>query len=135
MAAAPIRKSERGQTSAVFHIDRITNVYSLGDVEVHALRGVELDLYPGEFIVVLGPSGSGKSTLLNILGGLDVPTCGEVRYRDHKNPSAIWDVKDARITRNGNNVVVKMTAVRTFSCSTKRAVLRAEMTNCTPRLS
>jgi putative ABC transport system ATP-binding protein len=55
----------------------------VGEVEVHALRDVDLDLYRGELVVLLGPSGSGKSTLLNILGGLDVPTRGTVRFLDH----------------------------------------------------
>ena len=53
----------------------------MGEVKVHALRGVDLDLYPGELVVLLGPSGSGKSTLLNILGGLDTVTGGTVEYR------------------------------------------------------
>jgi putative ABC transport system ATP-binding protein len=61
----------------------LTKVYRMGEVDVHALRGVDIELYAGEFIVLLGPSGSGKSTLLNILGGLDVPSSGSVRYRDH----------------------------------------------------
>src|SRR3954470_23917610 len=60
-----------------------TESYQMGEVQVHALRGVDLDLYSGEFVVLLGPSGSGKSTLLNILGGLDVPSAGTVRFRDH----------------------------------------------------
>ncbi|CAN5518859.1 ABC transporter ATP-binding protein [soil metagenome] len=65
----------------VFAARDITKVYHMGDVEVHALRGVSLDLLESEFLVLLGPSGSGKSTLLNILGGLDVPTSGNVTYR------------------------------------------------------
>jgi putative ABC transport system ATP-binding protein len=67
----------------VFHARQLTKVYRMGEVRVEALHGVDLDLYEGEFTVVLGPSGSGKSTLLNILGGLDAPTGGEVRFRDH----------------------------------------------------
>ena len=69
--------------SPVFRARNVTKVYRVGEVEVHALRGVDLDLDPGEMVVLLGPSGSGKSTLLNILGGLDVPTTGTVAYRDH----------------------------------------------------
>ncbi len=65
---------------AVFEARGITKVYHMGEVDVHALRGVDLDLREGEFVVLLGPSGSGKSTLLNILGGLDVPSAGHVSY-------------------------------------------------------
>lgn len=72
-AEAPILFQARG----------LTKVYRAGESEVWALRGVDLDLYAGEFVVLLGPSGSGKSTLLNILGGLDVPTAGTVQFRDH----------------------------------------------------
>ena len=66
----------------VFHVHGVTKVYQMGEVQVRALRGVDLDLYRGEFTVLLGASGSGKSTLLNILGGLDTPTDGHVLYGD-----------------------------------------------------
>ena len=65
----------------VFRATDITKVYHMGDVDVDALRGVNLTLLESEFLVLLGPSGSGKSTLLNILGGLDVPSAGHVVYR------------------------------------------------------
>lgn len=66
----------------VFRTDNITKIYDSGTLKVHALRGVNLELYAGEVAVLLGPSGSGKSTLLNILGGLDVATSGRVVFED-----------------------------------------------------
>jgi putative ABC transport system ATP-binding protein len=69
------------ERDVVFSAREITKVYHMGEVEVHALRGVSLELRESEFLVLLGPSGSGKSTLLNILGGLDLPTAGTVTYR------------------------------------------------------
>ncbi|MFN0122259.1 MAG: ABC transporter ATP-binding protein [Blastocatellia bacterium] len=80
---------------AVFHVHGVSKVYRLGEVEVHALRDINLDLYRGEFVVILGPSGGGKSTLLNILGGLDVPSSGEVRFLDHDLTAAA----DRELTR------------------------------------
>jgi putative ABC transport system ATP-binding protein len=68
----------------VFRARGLTKTYRMGEVEVVALQAVDLDLWGGEFVVLLGPSGSGKSTLLNILGGLDAPTAGSVRFLDHE---------------------------------------------------
>jgi putative ABC transport system ATP-binding protein len=79
-----IRSSPHASPAVVFEARGLTKAYRMGEVEVYALRGADLDLYKGEFVVLLGPSGSGKSTLLNILGGLDTPTAGEVRFRDHE---------------------------------------------------
>lgn len=78
----------RGQ---VFRVRGLTKVYGSGTAEVRALSGVDLDLYEGELIVLLGPSGSGKTTLLNNLGGLDVPTDGELSYREMDLTSANED--------------------------------------------
>jgi putative ABC transport system ATP-binding protein len=69
---------------AVFRARGLRKTYGSGEVQVHALRDVDLDVRRGEFIVLLGPSGSGKSTLLNILGGLDVPSAGDIRFADHR---------------------------------------------------
>jgi putative ABC transport system ATP-binding protein len=68
--------------ASLFEVRDLAKVYHMGEVDVHALRQVTLSLDEGQFVVLLGPSGSGKSTLLNIIGGLDVPTSGSVRYRD-----------------------------------------------------
>src|SRR5581483_3929300 len=82
-------------TETVFEARGLTKIYRTGDVEVHALAGVDLDLYAGELVVLLGPSGSGKSTLLNILGGLDHATSGRVRFCDHD----LTALDDAGLTR------------------------------------
>jgi putative ABC transport system ATP-binding protein len=73
--------SEIGGGERVFQVRGLTKIYGMGDARVHALSGVDLDLYAGELVVLLGPSGSGKTTLLNNLGGLDVPTSGTLSFR------------------------------------------------------
>jgi putative ABC transport system ATP-binding protein len=70
-------------------------VYRTGEVEVHALRGVDFEAERGEFIVILGPSGSGKSTFLNIIGGLDTATSGEAWFEDHQ----LTSLDEAGLTR------------------------------------
>lgn len=70
----------------VFNVQQVTKTYQMGEVEVQALRGVDLQLFQGELVVLLGASGSGKSTLLNILGGLDTPSSGSVFYKNHHHP-------------------------------------------------
>ena len=80
---------------AVLRAEAITKVYQMGEVEVHALRGVDVELYRGELMVLLGASGSGKSTLLNIVGGLDTPSGGRVFYGQQELTKA----QDAELTR------------------------------------
>jgi putative ABC transport system ATP-binding protein len=77
---SPTRQASSG-AEPVLQTLALTKTYRMGEVDVHALRGVDLVLHEGEFMALLGVSGSGKSTLLNILGGLDVPTSGRVYYR------------------------------------------------------
>ncbi|MGJ5133253.1 ABC transporter ATP-binding protein [Bradyrhizobium oligotrophicum] len=91
----PAAPPDRPGAAPVFRARKLSKTYRMGEVEVHALRDVDLDIYEGELVVLLGPSGSGKSTLLNILGGLDSPTSGEAQWRDHQLVGA----GDAELTR------------------------------------
>src|SRR6476620_4735914 len=75
-------------SAAIFHVHNVSKIYTMGEVQVHALNDVTLDMYEGELLVLLGASGSGKSTLLNILGGLDLPTSGEVLFHDRNLTAA-----------------------------------------------
>ena len=79
----PVQAADRVRAGQGLVARGLTKVYRSGEVDIHALRGVDFDLDPGELVVLLGPSGSGKSTLLNIIGGLDLPTAGEIHFRDH----------------------------------------------------
>jgi len=84
-----------GSAGTVFRLRGVTRTYRVGTSEVHALRGVDLDLERGELLVLLGASGSGKSTLVNIMGGLDRPSSGSVRYHDLE----LSEANDAELTR------------------------------------
>ncbi len=87
--------SEATTGPAVFEAAGLTKVYHMGEVAIHALRGVDLALHQGELVVMLGASGSGKSTLLNIMGGLDVASEGRLRYRNQELTGA----SESQLTR------------------------------------
>lgn len=78
----PVAPAQVTGSAPLFRARGLVKIYGTGTAEIHALAGVDLDLYAGELVVLLGPSGSGKTTLLNQLGGLDIPTSGELYYRD-----------------------------------------------------
>ena len=94
----------------VFDVQDLGKVYRLGEIEVHALRNVSLTLHEGHFVVLLGPSGSGKSTLLNILGGLDVPTSGQVLLSRHRS--------DARRRGGAHRLPPRVTSASSSSSTT-----------------
>src|SRR6476619_289370 len=110
---------------ALFDIRDLAKVYRMGEVEVHALRQVNLQLDEGKFVVLLGPSGSGKSTLLNIIGGLDVPTSGEVFYRDtsltHADETALTTYRREHVgfVFQFYNLIPSLTAVENVALVTE----------------
>jgi len=129
LASAPRGSAEAQSTLGA---RGLTKVYRSGEVEVWALRGVDLDLYESELVVLLGPSGSGKSTLLNILGGLDRPTLGQVYFRG----TELTGLDDSALTRFRRehvgfvfqfyNLVPSLTALENVALVTE--IARAPMT-------
>ncbi len=91
----PVTTAGQPSPAVVFRARKLAKTYVMGDVSVHALRNVDLDIYESEFVVLLGPSGSGKSTLLNILGGLDAPSSGQAIWREHD----LVNASEAELTR------------------------------------
>ncbi len=82
--------------NTVIRLDNVCKVYQMGDVKVEALRGLDLEIKRGEFVAIMGPSGSGKSTAVNMVGCLDVPTCGHV-YLEGKDISKMGESELAQI--------------------------------------
>jgi putative ABC transport system ATP-binding protein len=95
----------------------VTRVYTMGDEEVHALRGIDLDINRGEYVSIMGPSGSGKSTFFNMIGGLDTPTAGEIKIEGYElsslNPRQLAWVRCHKIgfIFQSFNLIPTMTAV------------------------
>jgi len=116
-----------GKEPLVFQTRGLTKVYDMGEVQVQALRGIDLELYSGELVVLLGPSGSGKSTLLNILGGLDTATSGRVTY--HTNDLTAADDKELTEYRRSHvgfvfqfyNLIPSLTALENVAVVTEIA--------------
>ena len=88
-----------GSNGVLFRVENLKKDYAMGEVTVPAVRDISLDIFEGEFLVVLGPSGSGKSTLLNIIGGMDKPTGGRVMFRDQD----LADFNESQLTRYRRN--------------------------------
>ena len=82
MASTRTQKRSKTTPDIMFKVEGLTKVYHTGELDIHALSGIDINLHEGELAVLLGPSGSGKSTLLNILGGLDVASAGQAFFRD-----------------------------------------------------
>jgi putative ABC transport system ATP-binding protein len=95
-AASTLSNPKEAQKTATLRLDSVHKTYDLGEIQVHALRGVSMEIYAGEFVAVMGASGSGKSTLMNILGCLDKPTRGHY-FLDGKDVSGLTKNELAKI--------------------------------------
>ena len=112
----------------IMEVTDVTKEYIMGEVTVHALRGVSFNLYAGEFVVVLGPSGSGKSTLLNIIGGIDKATAGTIMF-DNKNIGSASDKDLTAYRRHAVGFVFQFYNLIPNLTARENIVLGAEMSN------
>ena len=112
----------------LYRVSGISKIYRMGEVEVQALVGVDLEVNEGEVLVILGPSGSGKSTLLHMLGGIDVPSSGSVRFRDEEltalAPAELTQFRRRHVgfVFQFYNLVPSLTALENVSMATEIAL-------------